>query len=160
MLHAEKWEGLVSCVGAFNKQVEKADKPTICSSGMARFGLSLSTYQQTKRIVPHSFVIGSALSVICCKRELLKLRWPLTCPLAIKSLYLTRHARDYRYHALSLFSVQHWKHGSGLGMRLLPPYLLLHIINLTYYTSVSSRLCRKLPVGYPTSSRFSGIYIM
>ena len=47
-----------------SKQLEKVDKPTACSSLMARFGLSLSAYLHTKRIVPHSFAIDLALSLL------------------------------------------------------------------------------------------------
>ena len=59
MLHAEHEE----LKSRGNKQLEKADKPTACSSRMVRFGLSLSAYLHTKRIVSHSFAIDLALSL-------------------------------------------------------------------------------------------------
>ena len=101
---------------------KKLTKPTAGSSRIACFGLLLSAFLQTKRIVPHSFAIDGAWSLTFCECELFEVSWPLARPRAIISVLLRfygwRHSRDLSSQALPFFSVQHWKTGSGLGTRL------------------------------------------
>ena len=72
-------------------------------------------------IVLQSPVRFGALPLTRYERERSQNCWPFARPRAIKlfllSFYGTRHARDFVYQALPLFSMQHWK--VGLGMRLL-----------------------------------------
>ena len=76
--------------------------PHLCMDG-GRWGLTL---------------IG-ALSLTCYEWECSQNCWPLARPrtmnLSLLSLYGTRHACDFAYQALPLFSVQHWKAENGPG---------------------------------------------
>ena len=51
-----------------SKQLEKDDEPTTHTSCMAHFGISLSAYLQTKRILPHSLSVdyNGRSSAVCC----------------------------------------------------------------------------------------------